>query len=101
VRANLPDGQLTALRGDYRTAADLMAYRANPSWWYSARSRDHFRQRLWMILKRRWMLRQQQQASLTGHGAGDGDPAAAGLTVTLMLWLAAAGIGGDQPNPAR
>jgi len=88
-RAGKPAGRaLTALRSDYRTQltawlqgqAELVVFGAQPQ----------FRQQLDDI-ERRWMLRQQQQAKLTGLSQAM-IIAAAGLTVTLMLWLASGGI---------
>ncbi|PKE31537.1 cysteine/glutathione ABC transporter ATP-binding protein/permease CydC [Rahnella sp. AA] len=88
-RAGKPAGrELTALRSDYRTQltawlqgqAELVVFGAQPQ----------FRQQLDDI-ERRWMLRQQQQAKLTGLSQAM-IIAAAGLTVTLMLWLASGGI---------
>lgn len=89
-RAGKPAGrELTALRSDYRTQltsrlqgqSELVVFGAQP----------RFRQQL-SDIERRWMLRQQQQAKLTGLSQAM-VIAAAGLTVTLMLWLAAGGIG--------
>lgn len=89
-RAGKPAGrELTALRSDYRTQltswlqgqSELVVFGAQP----------RFRQQL-NDIERRWMLRQQQQAKLTGLSQAM-VIAAAGLTVTLMLWLAAGGIG--------
>ena len=89
-RAGKPAGrELTALRSDYRMQltswlegqSELVVFGAQP----------RFRQQLDDI-ERRWMLRQQQQAKLTGLSQAM-VIAAAGLTVTLMLWLAAGGIG--------
>jgi len=95
-RAGKPAGRaLTALRSDYRMQltswlqgqSELVVFGAQP----------RFRQQLDDI-ERRWMLRQQQQAKLTGLSQAM-VIAAAGLTVTLMLWLAAGGIGTiDQPG---
>ncbi|MCS3424788.1 ATP-binding cassette subfamily C protein CydC [Rahnella sp. BIGb0603] len=88
-RAGKPAGrELTALRSDYRTQltawlqgqGELVVFGAQPQ----------FRQQLDDI-ERRWMLRQQQQAKLTGLSQAM-VIAAAGLTVTLMLWLAAGGL---------
>jgi ATP-binding cassette subfamily C protein CydC len=88
-RAGKPAGrELTALRSDYRMQltswlqgqSELVVFGAQP----------RFRQQL-NDIERRWMLRQQQQAKLTGMSQAM-VIAAAGLTVTLMLWLAAGGI---------
>ncbi|MGG5215423.1 MULTISPECIES: heme ABC transporter ATP-binding protein/permease CydC [Rahnella] len=88
-RAGKPAGrELTALRSDYRMQltswlqgqSELVVFGAQP----------RFRQQL-NDIERRWMLRQQQQAKLTGLSQAM-VIAAAGLTVTLMLWLAAGGI---------
>jgi ATP-binding cassette subfamily C protein CydC len=89
-RAGKPAGrELTALRSDYRMQltswlqgqSELVVFGAQP----------RFRQQL-NDIERRWLLRQQQQAKLTGLSQAM-VIAAAGLTVTLMLWLAAGGIG--------
>lgn len=94
-RAGKPAGrELTALRSDYRMQltswlqgqSELVVFGAQP----------RFRQQL-NDIERRWMLRQQQQAKLTGLSQAM-VIAAAGLTVTLMLWLAAGGIS-QLPQP--
>ena len=94
-RAGKPAGrELTALRSDYRMQltswlqgqSELVVFGAQP----------RFRQRL-NDIEQRWMLRQQQQAKLTGLSQAM-VIAAAGLTVTLMLWLAAGGIS-QFPQP--
>ena len=94
-RAGKPAGrELTALRSDYRMQltswlqgqSELVVFGAQP----------RFRQQL-NDIERRWMLRQQQQAKLTGLSQAM-VIAAAGLTVTLMLWLAAGGIS-QFPQP--
>ena len=94
-RAGKPAGrELAALRSDYRMQltswlqgqSELVVFGAQP----------RFRQQL-NDIERRWMLRQQQQAKLTGLSQAM-VIAAAGLTVTLMLWLAAGGIS-QFPQP--
>lgn len=94
-RAGKPAGrELTALRSDYRMQltswlqgqSELVVFGAQP----------RFRQQL-NDIEHRWMLRQQQQAKLTGLSQAM-VIAAAGLTVTLMLWLAAGGIS-QFPQP--
>ncbi|WP_129991229.1 cysteine/glutathione ABC transporter ATP-binding protein/permease CydC [Rahnella sp. CFA14(1/10)] len=94
-RAGKPAGrELTALRSDYRMQlaswlqgqSELVVFGAQP----------RFRQQL-NDIEQRWMLRQQQQAKLTGLSQAM-VIAAAGLTVTLMLWLAAGGIS-EFPQP--
>jgi ATP-binding cassette subfamily C protein CydC len=94
-RAGKPAGrELTAVRSDYRMQltswlqgqSELVVFGAQP----------RFRQQL-NDIERRWMLRQQQQAKLTGLSQAM-VIAAAGLTVTLMLWLAAGGIS-QFPQP--
>lgn len=94
-RAGKPAGrELTALRSDYRMQltswlqgqSELVVFGAQP----------RFRQQL-NDIERRWMLRQQQQAKLTGLSQAM-VIAAAGLTVTVMLWLAAGGIS-QFPQP--
>ncbi|CAM3935785.1 heme ABC transporter ATP-binding protein/permease CydC [Rahnella victoriana] len=94
-RAGKPAGrELTTLRSDYRMQltswlqgqSELVVFGAQP----------RFRQQLDDI-ERRWMLRQQQQAKLTGLSQAM-VIAAAGLTVTLMLWLSAGGIS-QFPQP--
>lgn len=93
--AGKPAGrELTALRSDYRMQltswlqgqSELVVFGAQP----------RFRQQL-NDIERRWMLRQQQQAKLTGLSQAM-VIAAAGLTVTLTLWLAAGGIS-QLPQP--
>lgn len=88
--AGKPAGrELTALRSDYRLQLTSWLQGQSELVVFGAQSR--FRQQLDDI-ERRWMLRQQQQAKLTGLSQAM-VIAAAGLTVTLMLWLAAGGIG--------
>lgn len=58
---------------------------------------NDFRQTL-NATEQRWQRRQWQQASLSGMAQAL-MILASGLTVTLLLWLTAAGIGGDtQPG---
>ncbi|HHH0264751.1 TPA: cysteine/glutathione ABC transporter ATP-binding protein/permease CydC [Yersinia enterocolitica] len=95
-RAGKPIGHdLTDLRGLYRSQltswlqgqAELLVFGAL----------HRFRTSLEEI-EQRWMIRQKQQASLAGLAQAL-MILASGLTVTLILWLAAAGIGGDsQPG---
>ncbi|AVF33882.1 heme ABC transporter ATP-binding protein/permease CydC [Rahnella sikkimica] len=88
-RAGKPAGrELTALRSDYRT--QLTAWLQGQGELVVFGAQSQFRQQLDDI-ERRWMLRQQQQAKLTGLSQAM-IIAAAGLTVTLMLWLAAGGL---------
>lgn len=89
-RAGKPAGrELTALRSDYRMQLTSWLQGQSELVVFGAQAR--FRQKL-NDIERRWMLRQQQQARLTGLSQAV-VIAAAGLTVTLMLWLAAGGIG--------
>ncbi|MFS7251438.1 cysteine/glutathione ABC transporter ATP-binding protein/permease CydC [Rahnella rivi] len=81
--------ELTALRSDYRMQLTSWLQGQSELVVFGAQAR--FRQKL-NDIERRWMLRQQQQARLTGLSQAV-VIAAAGLTVTLMLWLAAGGIG--------
>lgn len=82
---------LTALRAQYRIQlttwlqgqAELTVFGA------LAAARQRLAQ-----LETRWLTRQRQQANLTGLSQAL-MILCSGLTVTLMLWLAAAGIGGD------
>ncbi|MCL9642050.1 cysteine/glutathione ABC transporter ATP-binding protein/permease CydC [Rahnella victoriana] len=88
-RAGKPAGrELTALRSDYRM--QLTSWLQGQSELVVFGAQLRFRQQL-NDIERRWMLRQQQQAKLTGLSQAM-VIAAAGLTVTLMLWLAAGGI---------
>ncbi|AHG21941.1 amino acid ABC transporter permease [Chania multitudinisentens RB-25] len=88
-------GELTALRSQYRTEltfwlqgqAELVVFGAL----------DRFRAAL-TATEHHWQRRQWQQASLGGMAQAL-MILASGFTVTLLLWLAAAGIGGDtQPG---
>ncbi|MBU9847115.1 heme ABC transporter ATP-binding protein/permease CydC [Rahnella ecdela] len=89
-RAGKPAGrELTALRSDYRM--QLTSWLQGQSELAVFGAQPRFRQQL-NDIERRWLLRQQQQAKLTGLSQAM-VIAAAGLTVTLMLWLAAGGIG--------
>ncbi len=94
-RAGLPVGaDLTRLRGEYRSGltrwlqgqAELSLYGA------AQRFRDAMD-----ATERAWLSAQQRQASLTGLSQGL-VMLMGGIAVTLMLWLSAAGIGGD-PYP--
>lgn len=94
-RAGLPVGaDLTRLRGEYRSGltrwlqgqAELSLYGA------AQRFRDAID-----ATEQAWLSAQQRQASLTGLSQGL-VMLMGGIAVTLMLWLSAAGIGGD-PYP--
>lgn len=94
-RAGLPVGaDLTRLRGEYRSGltrwlqgqAELSLYGA------TQRFRDAMD-----ATEQAWLSAQQRQASLTGLSQGL-VMLMGGIAVTLMLWLSAAGIGGD-PYP--
>lgn len=96
-RAGKPIGRdLTDLRGLYRSQltswlqgqAELLVFGAL----------QQFRASL-QDIEQRWMKRQQQQASLAGLAQAL-MILATGLTVTLILWLAAGGIGGNNPPGA-
>ncbi|CNB40410.1 cysteine/glutathione ABC transporter membrane /ATP-binding protein [Yersinia intermedia] len=96
-RAGKPIGRdLTDLRGLYRSQltswlqgqAELLVFGAL----------QQFRASL-QDIEQRWMKRQQQQASLAGLAQAL-MILATGLTVTLILWLAADGIGGNNPPGA-
>ncbi|MCC7659560.1 cysteine/glutathione ABC transporter ATP-binding protein/permease CydC [Serratia sp. Pon4B] len=95
-RAGKPiGGQLTALRGQYRT--DLTAWLQGQAELVVFGAVNDFRQTL-NATEQRWQRRQWQQASLSGKAQAL-MILASGLTVTLLLWLTAAGIGGDtQPG---
>ncbi|QTF08067.1 cysteine/glutathione ABC transporter ATP-binding protein/permease CydC [Brenneria izadpanahii] len=91
-RAGRPIGQdLTALRAQYRLQlttwlqgqAELTVFGALSA------SRRQLAQ-----LETRWLTRQRQQANLTGQSQAL-MLLCSGATATLILWLAAAGIGGD------
>lgn len=94
-RSGKPIGaDLTALRSDYRGQlalwlqgqAELVIFGALPS----------FRRKLDAI-EQQWLVRQKQQAVLSGASQSL-MILASGLTFILILWLAAAGIGGN-PQP--
>ncbi|OWF81038.1 cysteine/glutathione ABC transporter ATP-binding protein/permease CydC [Yersinia rohdei] len=95
-RAGAPIGHdLTDLRGRYRSQltswlqgqAELLVFGALHRFRISLED-----------IEQRWMRRQKQQASLAGLAQAL-MILASGLTVTLILWLAAAGIGGNsQPG---
>lgn len=84
-------GQLTALRGDYRTQltswlqgqAELSVFGALP----------RFRQQLDDI-ETRWIDQQKRQAALSGYSQSL-MILASGLTLTLILWLASSGVGSN------
>lgn len=88
-------GELTALRSQYRT--DLASWLQGQAELVIFGALDAFRSRL-NATEQRWQQRQWQQASLGGIAQAL-TILASGFTVTLLLWLAAAGIGGDtQPG---
>ncbi|MBJ7220508.1 MULTISPECIES: heme ABC transporter ATP-binding protein/permease CydC [unclassified Brenneria] len=95
-RAGHPIGEdLTALRAQYRIQLTTWLQGQAELTVFGALSAS--RQRL-AQLEMRWLARQQQQANLTGLSQAL-MILCSGLTVTLILWLAAAGIGGDtQPG---
>ncbi|MCL2895435.1 heme ABC transporter ATP-binding protein/permease CydC [Brenneria tiliae] len=82
---------LTALRAQYRIQLTTWLQGQAELTVFGALSAA--RQRL-AQLEMRWLARQRQQANLTGLSQAL-MILCSGLTVTLMLWLAAAGIGGD------
>ncbi|UAN59517.1 cysteine/glutathione ABC transporter ATP-binding protein/permease CydC [Serratia sp. JSRIV004] len=95
-RAGKPiGGELTLLRSQYRT--DLTAWLQGQAELVVFGALDSFRHKL-NATEQRWQSRQWQQASLGGIAQAL-MILASGLTVTLLMWLAAAGIGGDtQPG---
>lgn len=95
-RAGKPIGaELTALRGQYRT--DLAAWLQGQAELVVFGAAESFRAVL-NATEQRWQQRQWQQTSLGGLAQAL-LLLASGLTVTLLLWLAAAGIGGNtQPG---
>lgn len=95
-RAGKPiGGQLTALRGQYRT--DLTAWLHGQAELVVFGAVNEFRSAL-NATEQHWQRRQGQQASLGGMAQAL-MILASGLTATLLLWLTAAGIGGDnQPG---
>ncbi|HHQ6568282.1 TPA: heme ABC transporter ATP-binding protein/permease CydC [Serratia fonticola] len=95
-RAGKPIGEeLTLLRSQYRT--DLTAWLQGQAELVVFGALDGFRHKL-NATEQRWQSRQWQQASLGGIAQAL-MILASGLTVTLLMWLAAAGIGGDtQPG---
>ncbi|GAA3902726.1 cysteine/glutathione ABC transporter ATP-binding protein/permease CydC [Gibbsiella dentisursi] len=95
-RAGKPIGaELTALRGQYRT--DLAAWLQGQAELVVFGAAESFRAVL-NVTEQRWQQRQWQQTSLGGLAQAL-LILASGLTVTLLLWLAAAGIGGNtQPG---
>ncbi|WP_447878596.1 heme ABC transporter ATP-binding protein/permease CydC [Serratia fonticola] len=95
-RAGKPIGEeLTLLRSQYRT--DLTAWLQGQAELVVFGALDGFRNKL-SATEQRWQSRQWQQASLGGIAQAL-MILASGLTVTLLMWLAAAGIGGDtQPG---
>ncbi|AJI95602.1 thiol reductant ABC exporter, CydC subunit [Yersinia ruckeri] len=95
-RAGQPIGvDLTRFRSQYRSQLTCWLQGQAELLVFGALGR--FRQTLEEI-EQRWLVRQQQQASLAGLAQAL-MILASGLTVTLILWLAAAGVGGDtQPG---
>lgn len=95
-RAGKPIGRdLTNLRGLYRS--QLTSWLQGQAELSVFGALHRFRASLDEI-EQRWMIRQKQQASLAGLAQAL-MILASGLTVTLILWLAAAGIGGNnQPG---
>ncbi len=95
-RAGKPIGEaLTLLRSQYRTS--LTAWLQGQAELAVFGALNGFRQKL-DATEQHWQRRQWQQASLGGIAQAL-MILASGLTVTLLLWLAAAGIGGDtQPG---
>ncbi|EMY3530703.1 cysteine/glutathione ABC transporter ATP-binding protein/permease CydC [Yersinia ruckeri] len=95
-RAGQPIGvDLTRFRSQYRSQLTCWLQGQAELLVFGALGR--FRQTLEEI-EQRWLARQQQQASLAGLAQAL-MILASGLTVTLILWLAAAGVGGDtQPG---
>lgn len=92
-RAGKPLGEdLTRLRANYRQhlATWLQGYAELTVYGAAAR----YRQQL-DATERRWQQRQQQQADLSALAQGV-LTLITGAAVTLILWLAAAGIGGDD-----
>ncbi|ELM3738640.1 heme ABC transporter ATP-binding protein/permease CydC [Yersinia ruckeri] len=91
-RAGQPIGvDLTRFRSQYRSQLTCWLQGQAELLVFGALGR--FRQTLEEI-EQRWLARQQQQASLAGLAQAL-MILASGLTVTLILWLAAAGVGGD------
>lgn len=88
-------GQLTDLRGQYRT--ELTAWLQGQAELRIFGGVNEFRNRL-NAIEYHWQRYQWQQASLGGIAQAL-MILASGLTVTLLLWLAATGIGGNsQPG---
>lgn len=94
-RAGLPVGaDLTRLRGEYRSGLTRWLQGQAELSLYGAASQ--FR-RTMDATEQAWLAAQQRQASLTGMSQGL-VMLMSGIAVTLLLWLSAAGIGGD-PYP--
>ncbi|WON78185.1 heme ABC transporter ATP-binding protein/permease CydC [Serratia sp. UGAL515B_01] len=95
-RAGKPIGEeLTLLRSRYRT--ELTSWLQGQAELVVFGALGDFRQKL-NAAERYWQRRQWQQASLSGIALAL-MITASGLTVTLLLWLAAAAIGGNtQPG---
>ena len=88
-------GELTALRSQYRTG--LTAWLQGQAELVVFGAVNDFRRTLDRT-EQRWQRRQWQQASLGGIAQAL-MILAGGLTVTLLLWLTAAGVGGNvQPG---
>ncbi|MTD26629.1 heme ABC transporter ATP-binding protein/permease CydC [Erwinia sorbitola] len=94
-RAGLPVGaDLTRLRGEYRSTLTRWLQGQAELSLYGAASQ--FRRGM-DATEQAWLAAQQRQASLTGMSQGL-VMLMGGIAVTLLLWLSAAGIGGD-PYP--
>lgn len=94
-RAGLPVGaDLTRLRGEYRSSLTRWLQGQAELSLYGAASQ--FRNTM-DATEQAWLAAQQRQASLTGMSQGL-VMLMGGIAVTLLLWLSAAGIGGD-PYP--
>ena len=94
-RAGLPVGaDLTRLRGEYRSGLTRWLQGQAELSLYGAASQ--FRSTM-NATEQAWLAAQQRQASLTGMSQGL-VMLMGGIAVTLLLWLSAAGIGGD-PYP--
>lgn len=91
-RAGKPIGrELTELRGSYRTILTSALQGQAELTLFSATER--FRQNL-LNIEKKWQVRQQQQAALTGLSQAI-ILFASGITATLLLWMAAEHVGAD------
>lgn len=89
-RAGKPIGrELTELRGSYRTILTSALQGQAELTLFSATER--FRQNL-LNIEKKWQVRQQQQAALTGLSQAI-ILFASGITATLLLWMAAEHVG--------